>query len=90
MFNDDRSTQLGCLNVVPNMCLKFATDWGTYCQVGFSSVSARKLKCPSSARLGLGPFQLGSAWEISARTHHYYAGKLTVILPTLMKNSEDI
>ena len=31
-----------------------------------SSVSARKLICPSSARLGSGPFQLGSA-----RTHHY-------------------
>ena len=28
LFNDDRSTQLGYLNlnVVPNMCLKFATD----------------------------------------------------------------
>ena len=26
-----------------------------------SSVSARKLKCPSSARLGSEPFQLGSA-----------------------------
>ena len=25
-FNDDRITQLGYLIVVPNMCLKFATD----------------------------------------------------------------
>ena len=36
-----------------------------------SSVSAQKLECPSSARLGSGPFQLGSAQEISARTHHH-------------------
>ena len=32
-FNDNRSTQLGYLIVVPNMCLK-ATDWS---QPGFSS-----------------------------------------------------
>ena len=36
-----------------------------------SSVSARKLRCQSSTRLGSQPSQLASAWEISARTHHY-------------------
>ena len=37
-----------------------------------SSVSAPKLRCPSSARLATFPARLGSAREISARTHHYY------------------
>ena len=60
-FNDDRSTQLGHLNVVPNMCLKFVTDRGTYCQLGFIS----KIEMPQldSARnlfslAQLGKFQL--------------------------------
>ena len=36
-----------------------------------SSVSARKLKCPSSARLGIFVARLGSSWKILARAHHY-------------------
>ena len=68
-FNDDRSTHLGYLIVVPNMCLKFATDWGTYCQLGFSS----KIEMPQLGLTRLGTFsdRFGSAREISARTHHY-------------------
>ena len=34
-----------------------------------SSVSARKLKCPSSARLGTFIARLGSSWKIPARAH---------------------
>ena len=37
-----------------------------------SSVSARKLKCPSSARLGTFTARLGSSWIIPARAHHYF------------------
>ena len=36
----------------------------------FSSVSARKLKCPSSARLGTFIARLGSSRKIPARAHH--------------------
>ena len=36
-----------------------------------SSVSAWKLRCPSSALLATFPARLGSAREISAQTHHY-------------------
>ena len=38
----------------------------------FSSVSARKLKCPSLAQLGTFLARLGSSQKISARAHHYY------------------
>ena len=40
--------------------------------VKICSVSAPKLRCPSSARLATFPARLGSGREISARTHHYY------------------
>jgi len=40
-------------------------------QFRFSSVSARKLKCPSSARLGTLIARLGSSRKIPARAHHY-------------------
>ena len=36
-----------------------------------SSVSARKLKCSSSARLGTFIARLGSSWKNPARAHHY-------------------
>ena len=44
-----------------NEFFSFATDWGTYCQLGFSSVSTWKLRCPDSAWVGLEPFHLGLA-----------------------------
>ena len=37
-----------------------------------SSVSAQKLRCPSSTRLATSPARLSSARGISAQTHHYY------------------
>ena len=37
----------------------------------FSSLSARKLRCPSSAQLGTFIARLGSSWKIPARAHHY-------------------
>jgi hypothetical protein len=58
-----KGTRLENLIEVFNEGQKFATF--------VSSVSARKLKCPSSAWLGTLSAWLGSAREISARTHHY-------------------
>ena len=49
---------------------KFGAKKGLYqkkIQLDFSS----KIEVPSLARLGSETFQLGSALEISARTHHY-------------------
>ena len=51
-----------------------------------SSVSARKLKCPSSARLGSEPSQLGSSWKFPARAHHYLIETLEYILHSILQS----
>ena len=56
------------LYLVPKICCLLT--WIINIVYIVSSVSAQKLKCPGSALLGSVPFQLGSAREISARTHH--------------------
>ena len=50
-----------------------------------SSVSARKLKCPSSVRLRTFSAWLGSAREISAQTHHQYSVVIERYFPQKIK-----
>ena len=75
------SWKLGKLIVFLELELKFAFYWHTYCrncQLGFSSVSARKLKCPSLAWLVLESSQLGLAragkfqLELISSNHFWY------------------
>ena len=49
----------------------FDSAWLGLWPFPFSLVSAGELICPSSAWLATFPAWLGSAWEISAQTHHY-------------------